>query len=289
MKTFKVHDVEFRGQVRRVEYTTANKEGELLKKYVNVYVPYGYDEDPEKKYNILYLMHGGGGNPDAWLDASAIKNELDHAFMEKEAEPFIVAFPTYYEKGAKSDKNEHSPAGDGEKVLAFQKELREAVIPAVEGTVRTYADTTDFEGLKASRKHRGFGGFSMGSVTTWYAFLCNLDIIADFLPLSGDCWVVETMGGNKHPEETAEKLCESVKEKGYTKDDFRIFAATGTEDIAYPNLTPQIEAMKAFPEVFDFNEDYEQGNFHYLTVEGYYHTYPSVAEYVYNYMPYLFK
>ena len=48
------------------------------------------------------------------------------------------------------------------------------------------------------------------------------------------------------------------------------------------------EAMKKYPEVFDFNEDYEKGNFHYLLVEGYYHTYPSVAEYLYNYMPYLF-
>ena len=35
------------------------------------YLPYGYDD--RKPYDILYLMHGGGGNPDAWLDSSARK------------------------------------------------------------------------------------------------------------------------------------------------------------------------------------------------------------------------
>ena len=51
-------------------------------------------------------------------------------------------------------------------------------------------------------------------------------------------------------------------------EDFRIFAATGTEDIAYPNLTPQIEAMQKLDDVFRFSEDFGQGNLHYLLGDG---------------------
>ena len=46
--------------------------------------------------------------------------------------------------------------------VAFQKELAEDLIPAVETAYKTYAETVDPAGLKASRLHRGFGGFSMG-------------------------------------------------------------------------------------------------------------------------------
>ena len=288
MKTYRQRDVEYRGTIKRVDYVSTDEEGVQVDKYANVYLPYAYD--PEKPYNVLYVMHGGGGNPDAWLDSSLVKNELDYAFCEKEAEPFIVVFPTYYKRGAKADQKPEAGMGYGRfQTEFFQKELREDLIPCIETTFKTYAETVDLEGLKASRKHRAFAGFSMGGSTTWFAFTENLDIIATFIPLSGDCWKLEMMGGKTRPDETAELLKNVVLEKGYTKDDFRIFAATGTEDIAHPNLTPQVEAIKKLPEVFDFNEDYAVGNFHYLLQEGYEHAYTRVAEYLYNFLPYLFK
>jgi hypothetical protein len=40
------------------------------------------------------------------------------------------------------------------------------------------------EGLMASRNHRGFGGFSMGSVATWRTFQYALDYFRYFLPMS---------------------------------------------------------------------------------------------------------
>ena len=87
-------DVDYRGRLTRVDYTTKDVEGKPWYKYALVYLPYDYDD--KKPYNILYLMHGGGGNPDAWTDCSQIKNALDRAFNEKLAEPFIVVFPTFY-------------------------------------------------------------------------------------------------------------------------------------------------------------------------------------------------
>ncbi len=280
-------DIDYRGTVVRVDYEALDIKGMPWMKYANVYLPYGYDET--KSYNILYLIHGGGGNPDAWLDCSQIKNVFDQAFYEKIAEPFIVVFPCFYNLIPSTRKVEGVDAYfEGSQVLGFQKELREKVLPAVEGRFHTWARSLTPEGFKASRTHRAIGGFSMGSCATWYAFQCNLDLFSIFLPLSGDSWIVEPRGGKDDAERTAALLAEKVKEQGYTKDDFSIFAATGREDIAWENLTPQIEAMKAIPEMFDYSEDLSKGNFHYVVKENAVHAYEEVYHHIWNYIDRLF-
>ena len=93
LKEFTYRDIDYRGRIERVTYTGRHPEGGSCEKYANVYLPYGYDPcDAEKKYNVLYLMHGGGGNPDAWLDTCHIKNMLDCCFYDGAAEPFIAVF-----------------------------------------------------------------------------------------------------------------------------------------------------------------------------------------------------
>lgn len=285
MKKYTYHDVHFRGTIERVRYKTTNPQGEPREKYANVYLPYGYDqEDKGKKYNILYLMHGGGGNPDAWLDCCKVKNMLDYCFDAREAKPMIVVFPSFYKEQI---PRVGAPNADYEnqKVRDFLPEEITQLLPAVEGRYNVYArDTTD-QGLRAARAHRGFGGFSMGSCTTWYNFLYNLPYFSDFLPLSGDCWAVCPMGGQHAPEETARLLKEAAEGAGLP---FRIFSATGTEDKALGALTPLMEQMKRYPQVFSFSEDPAQGNLHYQVAPGETHCYEAVNDYLYTYLPYLF-
>lgn len=136
------------------------------------------------------------------------------------------------------------------------------LVPAVESNYRTYAQTTDLEGLQASRGHRAFGGFSMGSVTTWYTFLNCLDYFEYYLPISGDCWLYGQMGENDADySKTAASLNEVIKNTGYSANDYYIYAATGTQDIAYAPLSKQIEAMKAYPDAFVYNRDFTQETF----------------------------
>lgn len=288
MKKYEYHDVNFRGTVERVRYMTTNPAGERREKYANVYLPYGYDPaDSEKRYNILYLMHGGGGNPDAWLDCSMVKNMLDYCFDSKEAEPFIVVFPSFY-------KEQISRVGppvaevENQKVREFLPEVVSELLPAVESRFHSYAADVSEEGLRASRKHRGFGGFSMGSCTTWYQFLVNLPYFSVFLPLSGDCWAVEPLGGKTKSAETAELLSRAALDGLEAGLDFQIFSATGSEDPALGNLGPQIACMKEHP-VFAFSEDPAAGNLHYFVAEGERHAYECVYHYFYNYLPYLFS
>lgn len=289
MRFYEYHDVHFRGTIERVTYMTTNPEGEPRDKYANVYVPYGYDaNDKSKKYNILYMMHGGGGNSDAWLDCCKVKNMLDYVINEKEIEPLIVVFPSFYkEKISRIGK----PVSEVEnaKINQFIPELTAELLPAVESKYNVYAENTTDEGLRASRDHRGFGGFSMGACTTWLTVIHKMAYFGTFLPFSGDSWIVTPQGGRLATKETVEAISNAIRTQGFTKNDFKIYAATGTGDAAINMMTPMIEEMKTVTDLFDFREEPTEGNLHYQTAPDLPHAYESVYHYLYTYLPYLFK
>ncbi|MFW6035339.1 MAG: sugar-binding protein [Halothermotrichaceae bacterium] len=267
--------IEQQGKIERLEYKAASTDGGTDTKYMNVYLPYQYDAN--KKYDVLYLMHGGSEDENTIFggpgENKELKKMIDNMIAQGDIEPLIVVTPTFY--GGSND-TEH-----------FPEELINKVIPLVETKYSTYADSINKEGLKASREHRAFGGFSMGSVTTWYTYIDCLDYFKYFMPLSGDCWVLGQKAGSEKPEETAKYLANVAKKAGYTPDDFYIFSATGRQDIAYPNLKPQIDAMKKL-DSFIYSSDTDKGNFYFLVSEEGTHAWNWVNQYIYNILPDLF-
>ena len=209
---------------------------------------------------ILYLIHGGGGDQRAFF-RPAFLNMIDHMIAEGVMAPVYIVSPTFYDP----DETDKSPASSGVAVAKFCRELRDEIMPVVEAKT----------GVSFRREDRIIGGFSMGGVTTWYAFLQALDLFYHFLPLSGDCWACGEKGGGEFPEETASILAEAISAQGHL--DFRIHAITGDRDIAYPNLDPQIRAMRKLP-AFD-------GRLRYDVLEGGVHDYETIFRYLYNALP----
>lgn len=152
-----------KGKVEKLDYTTKAyaTDGRTVQKSLYVYLPYAYDET--KEYNILYLMHGTGDLEDYWL----VKNEknkimLDNMIYHNEIKPLIVVTPTWYV--------ENDCANDLDVLTyTFKDELRNDIMPAVEGKYATFAKTTTKEDFIASRDHRAFAGLSRGSSTTWHS------------------------------------------------------------------------------------------------------------------------
>ena len=190
-------------------------------------------------------------------------------------EPLIVVTPTFY--GGKNDTS------------FFHEELVSTIIPLIETKYNTYATSVDAEGLKASRDHRAFGGFSMGSVTTWNVYINCLDYFKYFMPLSGDCWVYGEKAGSDKATATAEYLAKVAKDADYTPKDYYLLCATGNQDIAYPNLNPQIEAMKLLTDSFIYSSDLNKGNFYFIVSDGGTHAWNWVNQYIYDILPDLFK
>ncbi len=267
------------GTIETLTYQSPNLAGGKDDKKLHVYLPYGYDpSDSNTKYNVFYMMHGGGENEDLLFGGPGqnreLKKILDNMIAKGDIEPMIVVTPTF--NGGKND------------VALFHEELVNDIVPLVETKYSTHAKSGSLEDLKASRAHRAFGGFSMGSVTTWYTFIHALDYFKYYLPLSGDSWIIEQRGGGLKPKETAEYLANVALKSGYTTKDYYIFSATGTQDIAYPNLKPQIDAMKQLTDAFIYSSDTKKGNFYFIAAEGGTHAWNWQNQYIYDILPDLF-
>lgn len=269
---------EHAGEVVRFDYDTDTES-----KYAYVYVPYGYDGS--RQYDILYMMHGGGGSQESLFGGAGqsndIKNTIDHLIENGEMEPILIVTPTFYTK-ANSSTN---VSGSWDAVLEFPKELTDYLMPAVESAYSTYAETADETGFIASRDHRAFGGFSMGSVTTWYVFEQELGCFSRFIPISGDSWTKGMQAGRSDPESTAKALADSVTAQGYTADDFMIYAITGSEDIAEPCMTPMFRSIEGYSDIFRMNES---ANTYYFVKDGGIHNMTYVKQYLYNLLPILY-
>ncbi len=214
--------------------------------------------------HILYLIHGGGGDPHAFFTPEFL-NIIDHMICDGILEPLFIVSPTYYDP----DETDKGPTSSGVAVAIFCKELREQIIPLVEGSI----------GRAFARRDRAISGFSMGGVATWYALLQALDLFYWFLPLSGDCWAFGERGGGQYPEKTAELLAEAIVQQG--RPDYRIYAITGDRDIAFPNLDPQIRAMQKNTAVFGKTLRYD-------VLKGGVHDYETIFRYLYNALPDIF-
>lgn len=266
---------EYQGTLVELEYDTYEsmtyeEHSQVLHKRAIVYLPYGYSE--EEPYNVFYLMHGGWSNETTYLGTpeqpNEFKNVLDNGIADGKIRPMIVVCPTY---------NNTSTEDSADYSLAlrltenYHNELINDLIPAVEGTYSTYAENTTEDGLRDSRDHRAFCGFSMGSVATWRTFQYCLDYFRYFMPSSGSL----TSDG--------EYMASIVKDAGYEWNDFFIFAASGTDDFAYTSFKNQIQAMADVSDgTFRYADNEREGNLYFLEQEGGVHSGEYAQEYFCN-------
>lgn len=235
-----------------------------------VYLPYGYTD--EEEYNVFYLSHGGWSNETTLMgtddNPKSFKNVIDNAIQDGNIKPLIIVLPTY-NNTSENDSGDYSLAI--QLTNQFHNELVNDLIPAVESKYSTYAKDTTPQGLKESRDHRGFGGFSMGSVNTWNTFRYCLDYFRYFMPMSGSY----TTDG--------EYMADLVRQQGYSSQDFFIFAASGTDDFAYSAFKAQIMAMaNNSGGMFKLAKNESEGNMSFLEREGYKHDAKATDEYTYN-------
>ena len=59
---------------------------------ISVYTPAGYEKGKDK-LPVLYLLHGSGGDEDAWVDLGRTCQILDNLIAEGKAKPMIVVMP----------------------------------------------------------------------------------------------------------------------------------------------------------------------------------------------------
>lgn len=273
------------GRVIRVDYTTSAHDGRTLQKFCYVYLPHGHDR--EKQYNVLYCLHGVGGDLEAYFHDGAeptpLKLALDHMIANGDIDPIIAVSPSYYAQDPALP-----PTGSAAEVRRFQQELIHDLIPAVEGQFGSYAETLDPAGIAASREHRAYAGFSLGSLSTWFTFIDCVDYFRGFIPMSGDCWPKGVDSPNlRQDPEVARAAAEWLEEvAAATERDFFIYAVTGSADVAGDAMAVQMEAMRKYAPSFRFvDEDGQPGNICFRVEPDATHDYIYVPLYFYNALP----
>ncbi len=227
-------------------------QGRQYNKQALVFLPTGYDSS--KKYNVVYLLHGSTESSQDFFRDGRFKRLLDRLNQNGRLKDTIVVFPTYYPNRSFVSSNYYR---DNRLNRAFaQNELVNDLVPAVEGHYSTYANGTSKAQLRDSRDHRAFGGFSMGSITTWYVFEYQLPYFSSFLPMAGDSWTISDDGGSTASTRTARRLAKTVQNN--PNSPFKILAGVGADDGTSGSMTPQINAMRRLPEFNQQNLKYYQ-------------------------------
>lgn len=117
-----------------------------------VYLPPGYS--PERRYPVLYLLHGIGGNQHEWQGYVRAMPVLDRLRAQGQAMPMIVVMPNGRARpddAPPSPEQTFTPAHIAA-FASFEADLLQSLIPAIDAKYPTLADAD----------HRALAGLSMG-------------------------------------------------------------------------------------------------------------------------------
>ena len=150
-----------------------------------VYTPPNYDKNPNTRYGVLYLQHGGGEDETGWPLQGKTDLIMDNLIAEGKANPFIIVMESSSVGGGARGgaRGEDAPGGAApaggraggaggrggvanmDFTSGFGRLLTEDLIPFIDANYRTLPD----------QAHRAMAGLSMGGMATRQITLANLD------------------------------------------------------------------------------------------------------------------
>lgn len=158
------------GKVKTLWYPSVMSN--MKKRRMNIYLPPNYDAKPNVKYPVLYLLHGSGGDEDAWLGCGRAVQILDNMIADGRCKPMIVVMPNgnvQLRAAPGSDPQNPNVKPNVSNVQSmmggFESTFMKDIVDYVE---RNYRVITD-------KNHRAIAGLSLGGLHTIYISMNNPD------------------------------------------------------------------------------------------------------------------
>ena len=205
------------GQMREIYYwAEVNK----AMRHCFVYTPAEYDQNPTKRYPVLYLQHGGGENEYGWPQQGRTAAIMDNLIAEGKAVPFIIVMengswtmprPAMGQGGPQGQRPpmgqrppqgmgqrpQGAPQGQGQRPRGgfgmpsgwadgFANTLIKDCIPYIDSHFRTIADN----------KHRAMAGLSMGGMQTKSITVAHPEVFSSLGIFSGGTITVDDTKNN---------------------------------------------------------------------------------------------
>ena len=167
------------GTLEQIWYASPTLKMDQRRMYV--YLPPQYEQEKKKKFPVLYLLHGGGGDEDAWTVMGRATVIMDNQIAAGKVVPMVIVMPNGNATQSVSQGFGFGPTPSHTQVMApppnpaptdpnaprpmrpqpaypgsYPESLVKDVIPFVEKTYRVYTD----------KNHRAIAGLSMGAAQT---------------------------------------------------------------------------------------------------------------------------
>lgn len=201
------------GQIRSIYYWS---ELNGMERHINVYVPAEYEQQADKSYPVLYLVHGWGEDENGWANQGHMANIMDGLIASGKAAPMIVVMP-----GGDIQTNPELRQAQGDISQIYVQDL----LPFIDQHFR----------IKTDKQNRAMAGLSRGGFQTCLTVSANLDKFGWMGTFSGFF-----VRGDNSLETAFNGLFKDPSE--FNRQIRLLYISTGTEE-----NTPkaQVEALKA--------------------------------------------
>ncbi len=266
--TANYYEANQRGNLNQVWYDSPTLE---MTRRMFVYTPYGY-ADSKDKYPVLYLLHGAGGDEDAWSTMGRACQILDNLIEKGLAKPMICVMPNgnptqVAARTLMIDEKPVDPTNPAMGMMGnlYPESIVKDIVPFIEKTYR----------VDARPKSRAIAGLSMGGYHTITTSLMYPGFFDYICPLSMGIGMRFGNNDDNMDEEMKayEKQFKELKKKGYKF----YFLACGDTDFLF-------ESAKTLDKMLTDNG--LKHTFH-VTPGG--HTWSNWRIYLNTFAPLLFK
>jgi len=232
---------------------------------MTIYTPPGY-ENSNEKYPVLYLLHGAGGDEEAWIALGRAAQILDNLIAQGKAKPMIVVMP---------NGNVSQEAAPGESSQGFIKPSMQLPNTMDGKFEETFMDIVNFiernYRVKAEKKSRAIAGLSMGGFHSLHIsryYPNRFDYIGLFSPA-----ILPNENVTSKIYENFDKTLKTQMENGY-----RLYwIGIGKSDFLYKNVVDYRAKL-----------DKMEMKYTYVETEGG-HTWANWRVYLSQFVPLLFQ
>lgn len=292
------------GTVKKVWYPSA-LEG-MNRRRMTVYLPSSYTTDKNKRFPVLYLLHGSGGDENSWSDGGRAIQILDNMIASGQCEPMIVVMPNgNVNLAAAPGEDPNNPdvepsANNTSSMLGkIESVFMNDVVNYVDNNFRTLND----------KSHRAIAGLSLGGLHTLFISLNNpqsFDYVGLFSAQTTNALNGSRISGMQKIGDKWNQLKENIPFIGGGSVDRAISKYTSDELSIYDNIDIKLKyQFKTPPKLYyiavgrdDFvkklNDDFRKKlrskgyQFYYNETDGA-HTWDNWRKYLVDFLPRLFK
>lgn len=292
------------GTIKKVWYPSSLKG--MKKRRMTVYLPAGYSSNKNKRYPVLYLLHGSGGDEDAWSDGGRAVQILDNLIAEGRCKPMIVVMPNgnvnlAAAPGSDPDNPKVKPyANNTSSMLGdFESSFMKEIVTYIDKHYRTLAN----------KSGRAIAGLSLGGLHTLFISLNNpndFDYVGLFSAQTTNALGNKSISTMQKLGDAWDELKESLPFIGGGKVDKAISKYTSDELSIYSNVDAKLKEQFSNPPklyyvacgkddfVKKLNDDWRlklhsnNYDFYYNETDGG-HTWENWRKYLVDFLPRIFK